>query len=254
MIRAACAVELLKLRRSRVMMTTTAILLVVPALLAAAFVAAAGRSGNDPLTLKARAMIPGPGWEGYLSGLVQVFATAGLLGVGIGVAWCFGREYADRTIVSLYASATPRGDVAAAKFVVLSLWVMVIAAALGPSAMLVGLAAGFGYPDPAALSALVRLAALAAMTGGLAMIVALFASIGRGYLPAIGGLIGLVVAAQVGVIAGIGNWFPLSSPALWALRYPTLPVVTVGQLCLVPVTSAVVVLCTVLWWRCAPLV
>lgn len=254
MIRAACAVELLKLRRSRLMAATTVILLLVPALLATAFVAAAGAGGNDPLTVKARAMIPGPGWEGYLSGLVQVFATAGFLGMGIGVAWCFGREYADRTIVSLYASATPRGEVAAGKFVVLFLWVAVVAAALGPSAVLIGLLSGFGSPDADALSALGRLVALAGLTGALAMLVALFASIGRGYLPAFGGLIGLVVAAQVGVIAGLGDWFPLSSPALWAAGSPSLPSVSVAQLSLVPVTSALAVLGTVLWWRRAPLV
>jgi hypothetical protein len=39
---------------------------------------------------------------------MQIYATVGVIGVGIVVGWCFGREYADRTVVSLYASATPR--------------------------------------------------------------------------------------------------------------------------------------------------
>lgn len=53
LLRAAIEVEWLKLRRSRVMVTTTVIVLLAPPLLAAAFAAAAGKSGTDPMTLKA---------------------------------------------------------------------------------------------------------------------------------------------------------------------------------------------------------
>ncbi|MDN5803411.1 MAG: hypothetical protein L0H26_02315, partial [Microlunatus sp.] len=87
-MRAAFAVELLKLRRSRVMLATTLTVLLAPALLASAFASAAGQPGADPVTVKARAMLPGTGWEGYVSALAQVFATAGLVGMGFGVAWC----------------------------------------------------------------------------------------------------------------------------------------------------------------------
>lgn len=252
-MRAALEVELLKLRHSRVMITTTVIVLLAPTLLASAFAAAAGRSSADALTLQARALLPGPGWEGYVSALGQIFATAGLLGMGIGVAWCFGREYADRTIVSLYASATPRARVATAKLVLLTLWAMAVATALGPTALLVALATGLGPPDSAALTALGRVLVLAVLTGVLAPITAIFASIGRGYLPAVAGLIGLIVAAQVAVLAGIGSWFPLSAPALWAANDPALPSVSIPQLALVPIASLASALVTVTWWRRAPL-
>lgn len=253
MIRAACDVELLKLRKSRVMMVTTTTLLLAPALLAAGFTAAAARSGTDPLTLKARAVISGVGWTGYVGALVQVFATAGLLGLGIGVAWCFGREYADRTVESLYACATPRGEVATAKLVLLTLWSGLVAAAIGPVALLVGLATGLGVPNTADLVALGRLAVLALLTGAVALTVAVFASIGRGYLPAVGGLIAMVVAAQVAVVAGVGSWFPLSSPALWAMGNPEFSV-SIVQLALVPMTSMALAAGTVAWWRRASLV
>lgn len=252
-MRAALEVELLKLRHSRVMLATTVILLMAPALLASAFAAAAGRPGTDPLTLKARALLPGPGWEGYLSALGQVFATAGLLGMGIAVAWCFGREYADRTIVSLYASATPRAQVATAKLVLLTLWATAVAITLGPTAVLVALATGLGPPDAAGLTALGRVLVLAVLTGQLALSTAIFASVGRGYLPAVAGLIGLVVTAQVAVLAGIGSWFPLSAPALWAVNDPALPAVSLPQLALVPITSLTLAVVTVTWWRKAPL-
>ncbi len=64
------------------------------------------------MSAKAALLLPGVGWAGYLGGLIQIYATAGVVGSGIVVGWCFGREYADRTVVSLYASATPRTAVA----------------------------------------------------------------------------------------------------------------------------------------------
>ncbi len=253
-MRAALAVEWLKLRRSRVMLATTAIVLLAPPLLAAAFASAAGRPGSDPLTLKARALLPGHGWEGYVSALGQVFASGGLLGIGIGVAWCFGREYVDRTIVSLYASATPRGAVATAKILLLTAWAIAIAAGLGPVAVLIGVVTGLGPPDSAALLALGRVIVLAVLTGVLALMVAIFASLGRGYLAAFGALIGLITAAQVAVLAGAGAWFPLSSPALWAANDPAIATVSTGQLALAPILSLAVAFATVAWWQRAPLV
>lgn len=250
---AAFEVEWLKMSRSRFMAVTTAMVILAPPLLAAAFAAAAGRDGRDPLTLKARALLPGTGWDGFVAAIGQVFATGGLLGIGIGVAWCFGREYADRTIVSLYASATPRGAVAVAKLVLLTAWAVVIAAGLGPAALLIGLLAGLGPPDGATLLALGRVV-LAILTGVSALTVAIFASVGRGYLVAFGGLIGLIIAGQVAVLAGAGAWFPLSSPALWAANDPAMGSVSGGQLAIVWIVSLAVASGTVLWWRRAPLV
>ncbi|MDN5897002.1 MAG: ABC transporter permease, partial [Nocardioides sp.] len=79
-------------------------------------------------------------------------------------------------------------------------------------------------------------------------------TIGRGYLAAIGALIGLGVAAQVAVLAGAGAWFPLSSPALWAAHSPAMPSVSIIQLSLVPIMSLGVSSATVLWWQRRPLV
>ncbi|MDN5771755.1 MAG: ABC transporter permease, partial [Microlunatus sp.] len=143
--------------------------------------------------------------------------------------------------------------IAAAKLVLLTLWAVSIAVVLGPTAVLIGLATGLGPPDADAVAALSRIVVLAMLTGLLALIVAIFASVGRGYLVAFGGLIGLVVAAQVAVLAGIGAWFPLSSPALWAMADPALGSVSGAQLALVPIASSAVALSTVAWWRRAPL-
>ncbi len=252
---AAYVVEWLKLRRSRVPRVAAAALLVLPAVMAALFLALAGRDRGDAFGLKAQALVTRDGWGGYLDALTQIYASAGLLGMGVVVAWCFGREYADRTVGSLFGSATPRESVAAAKLAVLALWCTGVSLALVPAALLVGLGAGLGLPDGDALAGLVRVAVLSVLTGLSALTIALFASVGRGYLPAFGGLVGLVAAAQVAVVAGMGGWFPCAIPGLWSVASatPTLGTVPVWHLLLVPCSAAVVGALTVAWWRRAEL-
>lgn len=102
---------------------------------------------------------------------------------------------------------------------------------------------------------------MAVFTEFLSLTTSFFASVGRGYLAAVGGLIGLIVAAQVAVLAGAGTWFPLSSPALWAANSPAMPSVSIVQLALsivqlalVPVVSLPVASTTIVWWQKTPLV
>ena len=169
------------------------------------------------MSAKASLLLPGVGWAGYLGGLIQIYATAGVVGSGIVVGWCFGREYADRTVVSLYASATPRTCVAWAKLVLLAAWSVAVGIGVAAAAGLIGIASGLGLPDAADGQVLGRVAALAVLSGLLALPVALPASIGRGYLPAVGGLMVLVVAAQVAMVAGAGTWWPWTVAAVWAM-------------------------------------
>jgi ABC-2 type transport system permease protein len=254
-VSAAYAVEALKLRRSRVVTVATLSLALAPALLARWFVVAAERGGGDPMSLKAQAMLPGVGWTGYLGGLVQIYATAGVVGVGIVVGWCFGREYADRTVVSLYASATPRESVALAKLVLLTGWGVAVGVAVAVVALVVGVTTGLGLPAADDWSAVVRVAVLAVLSGLLALPVALPASIGRGYLPAVGGLLVLVIAAQVAMLAGAGGWWPWSVPAVWALG-PEAGMASIGtaRLVVVPLTVLAAAVTTVGWWRRAQVV
>ncbi|AXH95492.1 ABC transporter permease [Ornithinimicrobium avium] len=252
---AAYAVEVLKFRRSRVVAVATVGLLLAPALMARAFLIAAEGGGADPMSAKAVLLLPGIGWTGYLGGLIQIYATAGVIGSGIVVGWCFGREYADRTVVSLYASATPRTSVARAKLVLLAVWAVVVGLGVAAAAWMIGTATGLGLPDAADGRVLVRLTTLAVLSGLLALPVALPASIGRGYLPAVGGLLVLVVAAQVATVAGAGTWWPWSVAAVWAMGAGSgTEHVAPGWLAVVPLVVALSGWATVGWWRRAEVV
>jgi ABC-2 type transport system permease protein len=246
----AYAVETLKLRRSRVVLVATIALALVPAAMARGFLAAAEQGGNDPASVKARAMLPGVGWTGYLGGLMQIYATAGLLGLGIVVGWCFGREYADRTVVSLYASATPREAVASAKLTLLAIWATGTGLAAALVTMALGLATGLGMPDDGDWRTATRMVVLGVLSGLLALPVAAAASVGRGYLPAVGGLLVLIVLAQVAAIAGAGAWWPWSVAALWAMGSDAgMPSITAARLLMVPAVALAGALVTSWWWR-----
>ena len=68
----------------------------------------------------------------------------------------------------------------------------------------------------------------------------------RSVLGGVSVAIGLVVVAQVSVLAGLGGWMPLAAPTLWALSAGT--AVTPVQLLLVVPFAAAAVLATAISW------
>jgi ABC-2 type transport system permease protein len=246
---AALGTEFLKFRRSTVpLVTTVLVCLVIPGL-AYGFVSVADGPGQGPMADKVRAMVTGTGWQAYIGALDQLVAVAVFIAVGVVVAWCFGREFADRTVGALFAMPVSRGAIALSKFVVLMVWSFVVCATLILIALLLGTLAGLGPPDGPAAHGLVKLFAVGVLTALLTMPVALASSIGRGYLPAIGILILLVMAAQVSVLFGAGGWFPYAAPGLWAVSDQVGSTVGVGQMALVPVVALVGEWATVRWWN-----
>lgn len=246
---AACWVEALKMRRAVVVRVATVSVVVLPALLAAGLIRAAGSGAPGALSAKASALVVGQGWPGYLDLVIQVEATAGLLGVGITAAWCFGREFADRTVTSGYAVAIGRHLVAAAKFAVLAVWSTGVAVLSLVVTVAVGWLSGLGTPADAHLPALGRLGILSLATGALGLTVALFASAGRGYLAGFAGLLGLIVSAQLAAFTVAGSWYPYSAPALWAMNAGP-----AASLLVVAAFVAATGSATVLWWRRAEVV
>ncbi|RCS66102.1 ABC transporter permease [Brachybacterium sp. JB7] len=212
---AALRVEALKLTRSPVgVVATLAIVVGILALLAGITVGIAG--GNPELIAKA-----GPAatltWQGLLAGAAQITAAASILGFGIVLAWMFGREFVDGTITGLFALPIARSRIALAKLTVYALWAASVSIALTLGLLALGLLIGYGPPSPDTWAALGRLGALAMLSASVAVPVAWLATLTRSLLAAAGGAIGLVVAAEVGALAGAGGWLPFAAPALWAM-------------------------------------
>ena len=100
------------------------------------------------------------------------------------------------------------------------------------------------------LGGLAELGGVVLLTGVSGIAVALFASIGRGYLPGVGATIMLIIAAQVSVLFGTGAWFPPAVPGLIAVHgAPGIPAVSLAQILAVPALTGVACAATVTWWR-----
>ncbi|MDG4824945.1 ABC transporter permease [Asanoa sp. WMMD1127] len=216
-MRNAVLVEAWKLGRSRLAWLTVAAFSLAVAVcgLFTYLQAAPGRA--DRLGLAgAKAQLAGVSadWPSYLGLLAQAVAVGGFLIFGLTVIWIFGREFSDRTVLDLLATSTSRASIVLAKFLVAGTW----SALLAVYAALLGLAFGGalrlpGWSSQVAGTGLGRLLGAAVLTALVVTTLGLAASLGRGYLAAVGVLFGVLFAAR--------------SPRRWAsaigFRTPCLP-------------------------------
>ncbi|MEA5455139.1 ABC transporter permease [Sinomonas sp. JGH33] len=230
----AVAVETRKALASSTMRATTVSLVAGIALLSGAFVFLRS-GGSGEVAAKLALLVRGQGWTGLIDAAEQVTAAGALLAFGMGLSWIVGREFAHGTISGLFALPVPRRSIALAKLFVYAGWCALTTLLLVGILVVLGIAAGFGAPDGEALSALGREGALGVLTGMLAVPCAWAATLSRGILAGLGTAAGIVVAAQVAVIAGAGPWFPIAAPALWAFQMGDVPDGALALVAVVPV-------------------
>ena len=88
------------------------------------------------------------------------------------------------------------------------------------------------------------------MTWLVVTVLAFAASVGRGYLAAVGVLFALVFVAQIVAALGFGHLFPFSVPGVFSgLGGPDRPTVGPVGFALVAVVGAAGIGATLLWWR-----
>lgn len=252
----AVRVEWWKLRRSRVTLVATALMGVLLPALGLGFYSVALNGGTGSMADKAAALLVGEGWVGYIGLVNQVAAVALFLGAGVVVAWVFGREHVDRTFPSLFALPISRQTIAGAKFMVLGGWVLFLAVVVCLVALTLGVVGGVEpFHGDVVVSELLGLLAISIGAGILSLTMGFVASLGRGYLPAIGALIVLVAVSQVSVLFGTGGWFPFTVPGLMAVAGAEgVPDLNPIQLALVPALGAAGIWATIWWWRKAEVV
>jgi ABC-2 type transport system permease protein len=242
---AALETEWSKFWRARVVQLATAALVIGVTVMCLSFSLAAARPGS------AMAAKLGPlarnDWAGLFGGATEITATGGIIGFGVVLSWLFGREFTQGTIVGLFALPVSRTTIAAAKLLVFLGWVLTTSVALVASLLVAGFALGYGEVDFALAGKEFLIAVLSAL---LAVPAALVATASRGYIGAIGSLVGLIVVAQIGVASGLGGWLPLAAPGLWAAGAASVVDATaVVQLALVVPFAALFGALTILSWR-----
>ncbi len=241
----ALAVEARKAVSARVPWATGALLAMGVSALASTVVLAA-RSGNAELVAKLGPGAASGDWTALLFGAAQISSAAGLLASGVVVAWIYGREFAEGTVSALFGLPVNRGTVAMAKACVYAVWSVAVALAAALLLLAAGVAIGLGLPDAGALAGLARQAALGVLTALVAMPAGWASTLGRGLLPGIAAAVGILVAAQVFVLADAGTWLPFVAPALWALA-PSAS--SAWPLLLVPLVPIAFGAATVAGWR-----
>jgi ABC-2 type transport system permease protein len=248
--------ETLKARRSR-----------LPVVSALAFTLAVGVGGlfmfilQDPararslglLGAKAQLTTGTADWPGYFALLAQITAVGGLGIFGLIVIWTFGREFSDHTVTDLLALPTPRTVIVVAKFTVTSAWCLALAAYTYVLGLVAGAALRLpGWSAAVALDGLTHLLATAAMTVLMVMPFGLAASLGRGYLAAVGVVFLAVFSAQILAALGYGHYFPWSVPSLYSgvAGSDHTPVGPAGYALVVAVGIGTAS-ATAAWWRTA---
>jgi len=253
---AALSVEALKLRRAKIALLTLAAGVVVP-LMVAFFMKIlldpswAARFGV--IATKARATGSEPDWAGYVIMLTEAVAVGGFGLFAMLEVWIFGREFSDRTAKDLLALPISRSHIVTAKLVLSTAWSLMLAA------VMLGVGLGFGalldLPTPpgfALTDAVARFAVVAVLTAVLSVPFGLAASVGRGYLPAVGCLFAVVFFANIFAALGLGGWFPWSVPGLLsgATGDATLSVAPASIIATCVVSGAAAFV-TVRWWNTA---
>jgi ABC-2 type transport system permease protein len=188
-------------------------------------------------------------WATYLGLSGQIVAIAGLLLFSLVASWVFGREFADGTLKDLLAVPVPRSSILLAKFSVVAAWSAMLAIVI----LAVGLVMGAITGLPGGSLALIvrggtRVIITAGLTMAVAMPMALFAGVGRGYLLPIGAAILAMMAANVVALAGWGEYFPWAVPGLYAMDKDPMGPVSYG---IVFLTGLAGMIATGLWWKYA---
>ncbi|MCW3159584.1 ABC transporter permease [Micropruina sonneratiae] len=202
---------------------------------------------DDPQLLAKLGPVATGDWTGFLLGAAQITGAGGLGGFAVVLAWIVGREFGDGTITGLFALPVRRSTIALAKLLVYGVWAVAMSVLLGIALFLVGTLAGLGPLTEAHWAALARQIALGVMSAAIATPIAWAATLSRSVLGGVSVALGLVVLAQVSVLAGLGGWMPLAAPALWAVSGGT-AVTPIQLLLLLPFTGMAVV-ATALTWR-----
>ncbi len=243
---AAWVTEWAKFWRSTVVRATTILTVLAISLICSTLLLAVGTT-NKQLAAKLGPIADPGGWVGYFGAAAQVTAAGSIFGFGLVLSWMFGREFADGTITGLFALPVSRPTIAAAKVAVYAVWAVFVSVVLVLALVVFGLLFGLGPVTPDALPAMGRQVILALTTAAIAAPVGWAATLGRSVLTGIATAIGILVVAQVAVIAGADGWFTLSAPGLWAVSNGTQ--VSPLQLVLVVPLMLVSFAVTLLSWK-----
>lgn len=245
--------ELLKARRSLIVVLTVVAFSILPAVAGLFMIIL-----KDPIAARHMGLISAKAqlaagvadWPAFFGMLLQGTAVAGALIFALITSWIFGSEFSNRTNTLLLALPTSRAASIAAKFLLLALWVFGLTALICLEGLGVGsLVAIPGWSPSLASNALQSQLMVALLTFLLMPLVALLASFGRGYLAPMGWAFFTLAVAQISAVLGWGDWVPWAVPALLSgAAGPGSAALSMHSYVVVGVAFVVGTVATLLWW------
>lgn len=202
--------------------------------------------------ISAKAQLVGSAdWPTFLGLLTQAISIGGLLVFGFVTSWIFGREYSDRTIKDLLALPISRNIIVISKFIVVFLWCLMLAMLVFALGLIVGNAVDIpGWSYELVMQGFSIFLICTLLTILLSTPVAIFASIGRGYLSPLGFMIFTLVLAQIVAATGYGQFFPWAIPALASgAAGSESSILENYSVIIVLLTSVLGLFGTTFWWR-----
>jgi len=191
-------------------------------------------------------------WPSYLSLLAQGTGIGGIILFSFMFSWVFGREFADGTLKDMLAVPVTRGEILSAKLIVVSAWSLLVSAVVFAICLILG--AVMGLPQGSAdilMSGSLKYALVVVLVILDIFPIAFFASAGRGYLLPMGIAVLMLISANLVAVAGWGEYFPWSVPALFAEVAGKGSSLSALSFWIVLLTGAAGAASTYLWWKFA---
>jgi ABC-2 type transport system permease protein len=245
--------ELLKIRRSKVLIGTIGAFALVP-IMSALFVVVLRNpdlaKANAAFQAKAAFMGFLMDWPSFLNIIAQAIGVGGIIIFGFAASWAFGREYSDGTAKDLFVLPVPRSTIVIAKTVAVVLWSILLSVFVYGFSLVVGALLQLpGWSLQGFLDSSLVIAVTALLAILLFPPVAFVASVGKGYLAPLGFVVLSVVLAQIVGALGFGSHFPWAVPAIFSKVGGTGAILDSLSYLLVVLTGIVGLVATVLWWN-----
>ncbi|MDF2944126.1 MAG: bcrB [Herbinix sp.] len=185
-------------------------------------------------------------WTSYLGDLKQGIAGVGLVGFAFVVSWIFGREYSDRTIKDLLALPVSRSCIVLSKFIVISIWCILLSLFMFIIGLIVGIVIDFeGLSAAVLIHSFYRFIATAILTMIISTPAAFLANYSRGYLVPLGFAILTIILGNFIGLMGLTQYYPWALPSIYQ-DAGYLGSISWSILCL---TGVLGLLGTFAWWR-----
>ena len=250
---AALWAETLKARRSKITPLTAAGFLILPVVGGLFMVILKDPEGARALGLisvKAQLVGGTADWTTFFGMMNMGTAIGGAMLFAILTTWIFAREYSDHTAKELLAVPTSRTTIIAAKFTLSALWMLALTLLIFGVGLGVGAAVNIpGWSPALGWASFGSILTAALLTIMLTPYVALFASIGRGFLPPLGWAFLTMVMAQIAGALGWGDRFPWTVPGLLSgLAGPGVELIGLHSYILVLLVCVSGTAATFVWW------